>query len=228
MWMRALCLSLLLSTAASASEGQVELSLSPIVVQVNSKFVEHAGSSVSASYLVREHLALTMTGMMNWHRGQTALVDSLIASARAEPQAASQVLLREAALLGMEMRPGTGELTAFGQSASFQPFLSAGFGAGGATLESPLVPNGAPVTLDVGPRFVGSFALGVQVSLSRSIALRLEAHDVFFSSRIERVCSAGPDSCTVGGVEAGFPVSASSSSNISSLASIGLALTWTL
>src|SRR5258705_10944207 len=81
--------------------------------QVNPKFPQHAGLSAEVAYHLRENLA-AQVGL--WYfpvSVQSTLSEELLTKARVAPETAEALLLREAAVAGLELMPIYGKLDVF-------------------------------------------------------------------------------------------------------------------
>ncbi|MET0406495.1 MAG: outer membrane beta-barrel domain-containing protein [Cystobacter sp.] len=180
-----------------ADAGRHELTLYPVIPQVNGRFTEHAGSGLGYTYHLQENFGLQVTGQYNWYANESPFNLELIDKVREQAQAATALLLQWGAQVGVEVTPLYGKF-AFYDNHLLQFSLVVNGGAGlGSTrvLVRPQVTNQVdgqstvvPARLgDTGSKFVGSVGGGLRVQFGDSMALRLEVRDLVYTARVDRV-----------------------------------------
>jgi len=158
--------------------------------QVNPKFTQHAGISAELAYHLRENLAAQL-GL--WYfpvSVQSTLSEELLTKARVAPETAEALLLREAAVAGLELMPIYGKLDVFdGKILRLGMYLNGGLGVAKTRLQ--LRPSTDPATGrtfgDSGYRPIASLGIGLRVFLSQKLTLRLELRDFLYSGYVSRV-----------------------------------------
>jgi len=158
--------------------------------QVNPKFTMHAGLSAEVAYHLRENLA-AQVGL--WYfpvSVQSTLSEELLTKARVAPESAEALLVRGAALAGLELMPIYGKLNVFdGKILRLGIYLNGGLGAAKTRLQlRPSTDPGTGRTFgDTGCRPIASLGLGLRVFLSERITMRLELRDFAYSGYVSRV-----------------------------------------
>src|SRR3981189_1446799 len=157
--------------------------------QVNPKFTMHAGLSAEVAYHLRENLA-AQVGL--WYfpvSVQSTLSEELLNKARVAPESAEALLIRGAALAGLELMPIYGKLNVFdGKILRLGIYPHAR--AGGAKTRLQLRPSTDPGTGrtfgDTGYRPIASLGLGLRVFLRERGTSRLELRDFAYSGYVSR------------------------------------------
>jgi len=206
--MRTLALALLIGGAAAAQPADPDAVLVHVLeqrpfteagrwelsffgnAQVNPKFTMHAGVSAELAYHLRENLA-AQVGL--WYfpvSNQSTLAEDLLTTGRVAPESAEALLLRAAAIAGLELMPIYGKLDIFdGKILRLGVYLNGGLGAAKTRVQ--LRPASDPSTGrtfgDTGYRPVASLGLGLRVFLGERMTLRLELRDFAVSGYVSRV-----------------------------------------
>ena len=158
--------------------------------QVNPKFTMHAGLSAEVAYHLRENLA-AQVGL--WYfpvSVQSTLSEELLNKARVAPESAEALLVRGAALAGLELMPIYGKLNVFdGKILRLGIYLNGGLGVAKTRLQlRPSTDPGTGRTFgDTGYRPIASLGLGLRVFLSERVTMRLELRDFAYSGYVSRV-----------------------------------------
>jgi outer membrane beta-barrel protein len=174
--------------------------------QVNPKFTQHAGISAEVAYHLRENLA-AQVGL--WYfpvSVQSSLSEELLTKARVAPETAEALLLRTAALAGLELMPIYGKLNVFdGKILRLGMYLNGGLGVANTRLQ--LRPSTDPITGrtfgETGYRPIASLGIGLRVFLSERLTMRLELRDFAYSGYVSKVngCT-GADAAKIEAAEA--------------------------
>lgn len=180
-----------------ADEGRHELTLYPVVAQVNGRFTEHAGSALHYTWHLQENFALQLSSQYNWYSNESLFNLELIDKVREQAQAASALLLVWGTQAGVEVTPLYGKFAFYDeQLLQFSLVFSGGAGLGSTrVLIRPEVSNQVegegfviPARFgDTGTRFLGSVGGGFRVQLGDSMAVRLEVRDLVYTARVDRV-----------------------------------------
>jgi outer membrane beta-barrel protein len=191
-----------------ADAGKHELVLFPVVPQVNGKYTSHTGTALQYVYHLQENLALQVAGQYHWSTRESGFVEELRDKTASQGLAASSLLLRWGATAGVEVTPFYGKFAFYdGILGQFSLVLSGGAGIGSTrVLLRPEIdreqPDGSSETIparyaDTGQRFLGTVGGGFRVQLGKRFALRLEARDLVYTARVDRVAG-----CNLADVEA--------------------------
>jgi len=161
--------------------------------QVNPKFTMHAGLSAEVAYHLRENLA-AQVGL--WYfpvSVQSTLSEELLTKARVAPESAEALLVRGAALAGLELMPIYGKLDIFdGKILRLGVYLNAGLGAAKTRLQLRSSDSvGGRSFGDTGFRPAAGLGGGVRVFLNDRFTVRLELRDRVYSSYVSRVNGCG-------------------------------------
>jgi outer membrane beta-barrel protein len=180
-----------------ADEGRHELTLYPMVGQVNGRFTEHAGTAFHYTYHLQENFGLQFSSIYNWYSNESAFNLELIDKVREQAQAASALLLVWGAQAGVEVTPLYGKFAFYDNHLlQFSLVLSGGAGIGSTrVLIRPDVINeveGQQRTVparfgDTGSKFLGSVGGGFRVQFGDSMALRLEMRNLVYTARVDSV-----------------------------------------
>jgi outer membrane beta-barrel protein len=180
-----------------ADEGRHELTLYPVVGQVNGRFTEHAGSALHYVYHLQENFGLQLSTQYNWYSNESVFNLELIDKVREQAQAASALLLVWGAQAGVEVTPLYGKFAFYDNHLlQFSLVINGGAGIGSTrVLVRPEVSNqvdGENFTVparfaDTGTKFLGSVGGGFRVQFGDSMALRLEVRDLVYTARVDRV-----------------------------------------
>lgn len=168
--------------------GRFELTVYPVVPQLNGVYTQHVGTMGQLTWHVREHFGFTLMGGGNWVNRESSFNAELNNSARIEAQSAASLLWTWTALAGVEVAPFYGKFALFDSGlAHFSVVINAGAGMGGTRHQ--LKPAGmTPATYgDTGVRFMGTVGAGFRLVLGEHIAIRLEVRDVVYTARVDRV-----------------------------------------
>lgn len=177
-----------------ADRGRHELTLYPVVPQVNGKFTRHLGTGLSYQFHLQEHFGLQLSGQYHWVGAESAFNAELIDKVKESAQAASTLLVEWGAYGGFEVKPFYGKFAFYRHHlAQFSVVINAG--AGVVKTRHQLVPEGRDAdglrTLashgDTGLRFMGQVGAGFRVQLGKRFALRLEVRDLIYTARVDRV-----------------------------------------
>jgi outer membrane beta-barrel protein len=158
--------------------------------QVNSKFTMHAGVSAELAYHLRENLAAQLGISYFPLSNQSTLSEELLTKGRVAPESAEALLLRAAAVAGLELMPIYGKLNVFdGKILRLGIYFNGGLGVAKTRLQ--LRPSSDPTTGqtfgDTGFRPVGSLGAGLRVFLGERLTVRLELRDFAYSGYVSRV-----------------------------------------
>ncbi len=214
--MRRLALSLLLvivAPAASASDAEVaavvasaepnlrpalphELTLYPVAPQLNGKFSEHVGSALAYTYRVREGVGLQLLGQLNWAARTSSFNRELTDRVRQQGQAATLNLMRWGVTAGTEVVPARGTIQLGNTEFRYAGFLSGGVGVAGTRIFLRNDRETGAIYADSGLRPLAQAAIGMQAGLSERVTLRVEARNLFYSTRIEKL-----NGCTLGEID---------------------------
>lgn len=177
-----------------ADRGRHELTLYPVVPQVNGKFTRHLGTAISYQFHLQEHFGLQLSGQYNWVGSESDFNAELIDKVKESAQAASTLLVEWGAYGGFEVKPFYGKFAFYKHHlAQFSVVINAG--AGVVSTRHQLVPEGRDEdglrTVashgDTGMRFMGQVGAGFRVQLGERFALRLEVRDLVYTARVDRV-----------------------------------------
>ncbi|MHB8879058.1 MAG: hypothetical protein ACYC8T_35600 [Myxococcaceae bacterium] len=182
-------LLLVLALGAAPAGAQVQVVASPFSAQLNGKFAQHYGSSLTLVWSPREFLGLRLTGEYNWVTTESGFNYELMDKVRMHAQAATALLLAGALHAGVELQPLRGELRLGDHSpARFGLVVAAGAGLGSTRLQLWPGSPGKPATYgDAGTRLVGAASVGLRTRLTERLGFRLELQDLFFSSRVSTI-----------------------------------------
>lgn len=193
--------------------GRFELTVYPVVPQLNGVYTQHVGTMGQLTWHVREHFGFTLLGGGNWVNRESAFNAELIDKARIEAQAAGSLLWTWTAMGGVEVAPFYGKFAMFDSGlAHFSFVINAGAGLGG-TRHQIKPASTTPATYgDTGVRFMGTVGAGFRLTLGEHVAIRLEVRDVVYTARVDRVngCSA-TDLSALNLIDRSVPVSSSCS-----------------
>ena len=181
-----------------ADAGKHELVLFPVVPQVNGKYTSHTGTALQYVYHLQENLALQVAGQYHWSTRESAFVEELRDKTASQGLAASSLLLRWGATAGVEVTPFYGKFAFYdGVLAQFSLVLNAGAGLGATRVllrpdVAREVEGGGTVNVparyaDTGQRFLGTVGGGFRVQVGKRFALRLEARDLVYTARVDKV-----------------------------------------
>jgi outer membrane beta-barrel protein len=180
-----------------ADEGRHELSLYPVVAQVNGRFTQHTGTAFHYTYHLQENFGLQVSTQYNWYSNESLFNLELIDKVREQAQAASALLLVWGAQAGVEVTPLYGKFAFYDNHLlQFSLVLNGGAGIGSTrVLIRPEVTNevdGESFTVparfgDTGSKFVGSVGGGFRVQFGDSMAVRLEMRNQIYTARVDRV-----------------------------------------
>jgi outer membrane beta-barrel protein len=180
-----------------ADGGRHELSLYPAVAQINGSFSTHLGAAAMYSYHLFESLALQVTPIFNYWNQESAFNQELIDKGHQQAQAATALLLRYGALVGLEVTPMVGKFALNqGTLGHFTFVLNAGAGVGSTRVQlrgaqtSACDPSTGCLAAsfgDTGLKFLGSVGAGFRIFLGARAALRLEVRDVVYTARVDRI-----------------------------------------
>lgn len=173
--------------------GRFELTLYPVVPQLNGVYTQHVGTMGQLTWHVREHFGFTLLGGGNWVNRESSFNAELVNSARIEAQAAGSLLWTWTAMAGVEVAPFYGKFAMFDAGlAHFSVVINAGAGLGGTRHQLKPAATTAATYGDTGARFMGTFGAGFRLALGEHVAVRLEVRDVVYTARVDRVngCSA--------------------------------------
>ncbi len=169
--------------------GKHELALYPAVVQVNGKYTQHIGTSLSYSYHLHENFALQLSPQYNWYARESSFSQELIDKVSQEPLAANSLLLLWGIEAGAEVTPIYGKFAFFRRHlVRFALVLNGGVGVGSTRHQlKPSNPAGPATYGDTGLKFLGSVGGGFRVQLGERFAIRLEIRDLVYTARVDRV-----------------------------------------
>ena len=180
-----------------ADAGRHELTLYPVVGQVNGRFTQHLGSAFNYTYHLQENFALQLSTQYNWYFNESRFNLELIDKVREQAQAASALLMLYGAQVGVEVTPLYGKFAFYDNHLlQFSLVLSGGAGLGATrVLIRPEVANQVdgetsivPARFgDTGSKFLGSVGGGFRVQFGDAMALRLEVRDLMYTARVDRV-----------------------------------------
>jgi outer membrane beta-barrel protein len=180
-----------------ADEGKHEVSLYPVVAQVNGRFTQHMGSAFNYTYHLQENFGLQVSTQYNWYSNESLFNLELIDKVREQAQAASALLLVWGAQAGVEVTPLYGKFAFYDNHLlQFSLVINGGAGIGSTrVLIRPDVTNQVdgesfvvPARFgDTGTKFVGSVGGGFRVQFGDSMAVRLEMRDQVYTARVDRV-----------------------------------------
>jgi outer membrane beta-barrel protein len=167
-----------------------ELVLYPAAVQVNGKFTQHIGSSLSYLYHLHENFAFQVSGQYNWVTSESAFNQELIDKVKEEPEAATSLLLVWATQAGVEVTPLYGKFAFYeGTLVHFSIVLNGGAGVG--STKHQLKPynqtTGAATYGGTGLKFLGELGGGFRLQVGNRFALRLEVRDLVYTARVDSV-----------------------------------------
>lgn len=168
--------------------GRLEVTLFPVVPQLNGLYTQHVGTLGQLTWHVREHFGFSLFSGGNWLNRESAFNSELLGSARVESRSASSLLWTWTLQGGVEAEPFYGKF-AFLESSlvHFSVVVSAGAGVGGTRHQ--LKPKGTtPETYgDTGTRFMASVGAGFRLALGKHFAVRLEVRDLVYTARVDQV-----------------------------------------
>ena len=158
--------------------------------QVNAKFTVHTGVAAELAYHLRENLAAQVGFWYFPISAQSGLSEELLTKGRMAPESAEALLLRGAAVAGLELMPVYGKLDVFeGKILRLGLYLNGGLGVASTRLQ--LRPSTDPVTGrtfgDTGLRPVASLGVGLRVFLGERLTARIELRDFAWSGHVSRV-----------------------------------------
>jgi outer membrane beta-barrel protein len=175
-------------------ESRGEVALFPVVPQVNGKFTDHLGTSLSLLWHVRENFSLSLSGGYNWYSAEARFNQELVDKTQTQAQAATSLLLVFNAMAGIEVAPLYGKFAFFENSlVTFDFVVNGAFGFGGTRhqLKGQTVTAAgslsAPSYGDTGLRLMGSIGAGFRVHIAQRFSVRLEVRDIVYTARVERV-----------------------------------------
>ncbi len=174
----------MVEAAKTHEVGRLELTLYPVVPELNGTFTQHVGTMLQVTWHLRERFGLTLVGGGNWLNRENDFNAELVNSARVEAQAASSFLRTWTAMAGIEVAPFSGTLTFLdSRLARFSVVVDAGAGLG--RTRRLLKPAGAtPATYeDTGLTFMAEVGAGVRFVIGEHLAVRLELRDVVYTAR---------------------------------------------
>jgi outer membrane beta-barrel protein len=139
-----------------------------------------------------------VAGQYHWRTSESAFVEELRDKTAAQGLAASSLLLEWGATAGVEVTPFYGKFAFYdGILAQFSLVLSGGAGVGSTRvllrpdINQELAGGGTALIparySDTGQRFLGTVGGGFRVQLGKRFALRLEARDLIYTARVDRV-----------------------------------------
>jgi outer membrane beta-barrel protein len=172
-----------------ADRGRHELTLFPVVPQVNGKFTNHWGTAISYVYHLHENFGFQVTPQFNWYNTESAFNHELITKVREQAQAATSLLLPWGAVAGVEVAPIYGKFAWYENSLAQYSFIVTG-GAGYGNTRHQLKPENeaGPATFgDTGNRFLGQVGAGFRVQLGNRFAVRLEVRDLVYTAKVDQV-----------------------------------------
>ncbi len=173
---------------AHESTVQLELTVAPVMAQLNSKFTQHVGTFGTVGLRINKRFSVQVLGGGNWYSAETAFNQELVEKFRVEAQASSSLLWTWATFGGFEVEPATIAFDVLGAPAKAGLTLGVALGLGGTRHTT--VPGQYG---DTGARFMASAAGGFRLQLGQRFVARLDVRDVMFSSSISQV-----DGCTGG------------------------------
>ena len=172
-----------------SDRGRHELALYPVVPQLNGRFTQHGGTALGYTFHLQENFGLQLSPIYNWVAHDSSFNRELSNGVAQAGQAPSSLLLRYGGQLGVELAPVYGKFVLYeGLLARFQFVINAG--AGVASTQHELKPNSAssgPTYGDTGYRFLGALGGGFRIQIADRFTLRLEARDLIYSARVDRV-----------------------------------------
>ncbi|MDP1922228.1 MAG: outer membrane beta-barrel domain-containing protein [Myxococcales bacterium] len=166
--------------------GRFELTVYPVVPQLNGVYTQHVGTMGQLTWHVREHFGFTLMGGGNWLNRTSNFNAELFNSAGVVGLVS--LLWTWTAMAGVEVAPISGKFTLFDSGlVHFSVVINAGAGLGGT--RHLLKPAGmTPATYgDTGVRFMGTVGAGFRLVLGEHVAIRLEVRDVVYTSRVDSV-----------------------------------------
>jgi outer membrane beta-barrel protein len=182
-----------------SDSGRFEVTLYPVVPQVNGRFTQHVGSMGQVTYHLQENFGLMVMGGGNWFNDESSLNRELVEKAGVEAQAASSLLWTWGVMGGVEVTPFYGKFALFeGTLAQFGFVITGGVGLGGSRhqLRPENTRDDGTVTRgsfgDTGVRFMAALGAGFRLQVGSRFAVRLEVRDVVSTARVEQV-----NGCTV-------------------------------
>ncbi len=170
-------------------KGKHELSLYPVIPQVNGKFTNHWGSALSYTYHLQENFGFQITPQFNWYNNESAFNQELITKVREQAQAATSLLLPYGAIAGVEVAPIYGKFAWYeGSLAQYALVVTGGAGYGMSRHQLKPENEAGPATFgDTGGRFLGQVGAGFRVLLGNRFAVRLEVRDIVYTARVDQV-----------------------------------------
>lgn len=176
---------------------RVELSVAPVVPQVNGLFVEHVGTSAQVAVVVAPHLRVFVSGAWNWRAGQSQFAGHFLDQSRIEGPVPSNLLVSAAVHAGTEFVLSRGTITPLHFAHRFELSM-VGF-AGGLSTRVGLKPEvtladgtlSPATTGDTGWRPTIGAGIGVRFEFLERFSLRVDLRESFFSSRVQTVNGCG-------------------------------------
>jgi len=173
-----------------------EITLYPLMIQLNSKFVNTDGIGIAASYAVQENFALQLMAFWNYIGQWTPITGELLYN-HARPQVNEQLILQGGAVASFEVAPIYGKFSFYDKSlVQWRFVLGAGAGVGQTAVQL-TAPSSAGSDLpntygSTGLRFLGDIEAGFRLLIGERVAIRLEFRDFLFTSLVDSIdgCSA--------------------------------------
>jgi len=184
--------------------GRLELSAYPISVQLNSRWTQHLGAGVAATYHFMDTFGVqAFVGGNPYLFAETDLQSELRQKALLQPPSAPSVLTRFYGVLAMEMSPIYGKIAYYkSEMLTFSIFLTGGLGVTETAVQLlPSVPvdeggRGHKVVASAGLWPAGLVGGGFRVMVADNWALRLELRDLVYSARVTKLNGCSKDELT--------------------------------
>jgi outer membrane beta-barrel protein len=171
-----------------------ELTLYPIMIQLNSKFVNTDGIGLAASYAIQENFAIQVLLFWNYVGQWTSITPELLYN-KTRPQVSDQMIIQGGAVASFEVAPIYGKFSFYDKSLVQWRFVigaGAGVGQTAVQLTGPTPGNDLPKTFgSTGLRFMGDIEAGFRLLIGERVAVRLEVRDFLLTTQVNTI-----DGCT--------------------------------
>lgn len=172
---------------------RVEVSVTPVALQVNGLFVEHLGTSAQVAVVVAPHFRVFVSGTWNWRNGESLFLKELIENSRVDAQVPWGPLVTGGLHAGAEFVLGRGRIESLSFVHRFE--LSLVSFAGALSTRAGLKPESARADDSISPATTGDTGwrptigagIGVRFEFFERFSLRIDLRESFFSSRIQTV-----------------------------------------
>jgi hypothetical protein len=167
-----------------------ELTLYPLMIQLNSKFVNTDGIGLAASYAIQENFDLQILAFWNYVGQWTSITPELLVN-KTRPQVSDQMILQGGAVASFEVAPIYGKFSFYDKSLVQWRFVigaGAGIGQTAVQLTGPTPGNDLPKVFgSTGLRFLGDIEAGFRLLIGERFAVRLEVRDFLLTTQVSTI-----------------------------------------